>query len=433
MSLIYITGPSGAGKSTVRKELQKRGYEAHDTDEDGMSAWYNIETGEQVQRPGPPVRPADWYEHHAYRMSPERVKALAERAKDKVIFLCGIPSNDLELAEYYDKVICLVIDEETMRHRVANRDTNTFGKSPDELQLMLYWHGKMLERYEKHGAAMINAMKPISEVVDEILSRIGQEHASAKPFQVAVGGIPLTFLPIPGGTFHMGSTKEEIQHAIEEFPHLEAAWFEKEYPQHEVDVSAFYMAETQITNRQWQIFMDASNISRTPEGFETSSPDCPVWGITFDELTQFCEWLSKESGQTISIPTEEQWEKAARGTDSREYPWGNTFDKSRCNTKESGIGHSTLVGSFPNGKSPHGILDMAGNVEEWTSTKYQPYPGGKPIHDRFGGPGDYNVIRGGSFDHEGDLARCARRHGGPYEHSIVGGRLVIQSVGWKTK
>lgn len=114
MPLIYITGPSGAGKSTV-------------------------------------------------------CKALAERAKEKVIFLCGIPSNDLELADYYDKVICLVIDEETMKHRVANRETNTFGKSPDELKLMQYWHGKMLERYEQFGATMVDATQPIETVVDEVI------------------------------------------------------------------------------------------------------------------------------------------------------------------------------------------------------------------------------------------------------------------------
>lgn len=170
MPLIYITGPSGAGKSTVRKELQKRGYEAHDTDEDGMSAWYNMETNEKVQRPAEQDRSPDWYKHHAYRMSPERVKEIAERAKDKLIFLCGIPSNDLELAEYYDKVICLVIDEEVMKQRVASRDTNNFGKAADELELMLYWHGKMLERYERFGATMVDATKPLDEVVDMVVS-----------------------------------------------------------------------------------------------------------------------------------------------------------------------------------------------------------------------------------------------------------------------
>lgn len=170
MPLIYITGPSGAGKSTVRKELQKRGYEAHDTDEDGMSAWYNMETNEKVQRPAEQDRSPDWYKHHAYRMSPERVKTLAEHAKDRLVFLCGIPSNDLDLAEYYDKVICLVIDEEVMKQRIASRQTNNFGKAADELELMLYWHGKMLERYEKFGATMIDATKPLNKVVDEILT-----------------------------------------------------------------------------------------------------------------------------------------------------------------------------------------------------------------------------------------------------------------------
>lgn len=171
MPLIYITGPSGAGKSTVRKELQKRGYEAHDTDEDGMSAWYNMGTNEKVQRPAKQDRSADWYQHHAYRMSLERVKALAESAKDKLIFLCGIPSNDLELADYYDKVICLVIDEEVMKQRVASRETNNFGKAADELELMLYWHGKMLERYQKFGAIMVDATQPLKIVVDEVLEK----------------------------------------------------------------------------------------------------------------------------------------------------------------------------------------------------------------------------------------------------------------------
>lgn len=224
----------------------------------------------------------------------------------------------------------------------------------------------------------------------------------------------------------MGSTKEEIAHAVEEFPHLEATWFEKEYPQHEVLVPGFYIAVTLVTNSQWRVFMQENDITRLPKGFDMSKPSHPVWGITFEELTLFCEWLSNRSGHTIRIPTEAQWEKAARGQDRREYPWGNILDKTLCNTKEDEIGDTTPVGNFPTGKSPYGMLDIAGNVEEWTRTKYRPYPGGKPVSDRFGGPDDYYVIRGGSFDHEGDLARCARRHGGPYEHSIVGGRVMLE-------
>jgi formylglycine-generating enzyme required for sulfatase activity len=243
--------------------------------------------------------------------------------------------------------------------------------------------------------------------------------------QLSIHDVPMKFLPVSAGRFTMGSSREEIFHAISEFPHLEERWFEKEYPQHTQDVSDFYIAQTLITNAQWSIFSDESGIKNSSQGFGPLRPDHPVWGISFEELEQFCRWLSALSGQNIAIPTEEQWEKAARGLDSREYPWGHTFDSARCNTKEGKYGGTTPVGQFRAGKSPYGVFDMAGNVEEWTCTRYQPYPGGRPIHDRFGGLGDYYVIRGGSFDHEGDLARCARRHGGPYEHSVVGGRLVI--------
>jgi len=174
MPLIYITGPSGAGKSTVRNELIKRDYEAYDTDEDGMSGWYDNQTLEPVERPEEKDRPADWYKKHDYRMSAERVRELAEQAKTKLIFVCGIPANDNEFREYYDKIICLVIDEETMKQRVATRTTNEFGKSSDELKLMLYWHGKMLERYKEWGATMIDAAQPLDNVVDEVIKE-GQE------------------------------------------------------------------------------------------------------------------------------------------------------------------------------------------------------------------------------------------------------------------
>ena len=81
MPLIYITGPSGAGKSTIRNELIKRGFEAHDTDEDGISAWYNNQTNELVERPHEADRTSDWYQKHDYRMSPERVKFLENELK----------------------------------------------------------------------------------------------------------------------------------------------------------------------------------------------------------------------------------------------------------------------------------------------------------------------------------------------------------------
>ena len=170
MPLIYLTGPSGAGKSTVRHELLRRGYEAYDTDEDGLSAWYEVATGKQVDRPADADRTPNWYHEHEYRISPVKVRSLAERAKNKPIFLCGIPANDLDLTDLYDKIICLVIDAETMQKRVAGRNTNTFGKSADELKLMLYWHDKILERRKNLGATMIDATQSIDKIVDQVLA-----------------------------------------------------------------------------------------------------------------------------------------------------------------------------------------------------------------------------------------------------------------------
>lgn len=170
MSFIYLTGPSGVGKSTVRNELVSRGYEAHDTDEDGMSAWYNNQTNELEDRPEEVDRAPDWYDAHDFRMLPDRVEELSNRAKSKLIFLCGSPANDKDFMEYYDKIIYLVVNEETLKHRVATRDTNDFGKSKDELDLILYWHGRTLERFRKLGATMIDATRPLDVVVDDVLA-----------------------------------------------------------------------------------------------------------------------------------------------------------------------------------------------------------------------------------------------------------------------
>jgi formylglycine-generating enzyme required for sulfatase activity len=121
-----------------------------------------------------------------------------------------------------------------------------------------------------------------------------------------------------------------------------------------------------------------------------NQPEHPVVGVTYYEAKAYARWAGKD------LPTEQQWERAARGTDGREYPWGDKFDATKCNSAESGILRTSKVTRYPNGISPAGCYDMAGNVSEWTNSIYNESKG--PV-----------VLRGGSWDLRGDYCRCADR------------------------
>jgi len=142
----------------------------------------------------------------------------------------------------------------------------------------------------------------------------------------------------------------------------------------------------------------------------------------------FCVWLSKRFGFEVSLPTEAQWERAARHTDGRTYPWGEAEDVSaRANVSQSSIGSTSAVGMFPQGKAECGALDMAGNVYEWCRTKlrqdYKDYE--QKVDDDLEGQ-ETRVLRGGAWFFPGDVARCSIRDWDVPDNrnGLIGFRLV---------
>jgi formylglycine-generating enzyme required for sulfatase activity len=159
------------------------------------------------------------------------------------------------------------------------------------------------------------------------------------------------------------------------------------YEQREEDLAEFWIARTPVTCRQYERFLESTG-RRPPkdwpghaalEGDETGL--LPVTGVSWEDAAAFAERLGAR------LPTHAEFEKAARGEDGRLYPWGGTFDAARCNAGESRIGKLTPVGSYPEGASPRGVLDLSGTVWEWTAD------------DR----GEYKLIYGGSYRVSGEF------------------------------
>ena len=170
MPLVYVTGISGAGKSAVCNELHRRGYEAHDTDQDENAVWVNRTTGEVTAVAGAADRSRPgWLNDQEWRVVPSKVQALAARAEDRLVFLCGSTANEDEVWHLFARVIYLAIDEQTLRTRLASRTSNDFGKSQTELEAILSWHQVGEADYARFGAVIIDATLPLHDVVDQVL------------------------------------------------------------------------------------------------------------------------------------------------------------------------------------------------------------------------------------------------------------------------
>jgi formylglycine-generating enzyme required for sulfatase activity len=146
-----------------------------------------------------------------------------------------------------------------------------------------------------------------------------------------------------------------------------------------VELPSFQIDKYETTVAQYRMFAEETGHPEPRGAFSDETADYPVANVTWEDAQAYCEWAGKR------LPTEAEWEKAARGTEGFAYPWGDEWDSELANTRESGIGGVKPVGSFPEGTSPYGVHDMAGNVWEW-------------VEDWATSEQEAKVIRGGSWD-----------------------------------
>jgi len=222
--------------------------------------------------------------------------------------------------------------------------------------------------------------------------------------------VQMTFVPVPAGAFLMGSNVDD---EIAE---------DDEKPQHEVHLDEYWIGKTPVTNVQYRVFVEATGHEEPGHWEEGIIPkgkeENPVVCVSWHDSVAFCGWLSNVGGKQICLPSEAEWEKAARGTDGRTYPWGEQKpDAELCNFDEK-VGDTTRVGRYsPQGDSPYGCVDMAGNVWEWTRSLWGKEDGnpefGYPYKARDGREDPEaegkRVRRGGSWLSDEYLLRVANR------------------------
>ena len=263
---------------------------------------------------------------------------------------------------------------------------------------------------------------------------------------------------VPGGEFEMGSDDEAVDYAI----HLCKQYstdtataratcsrnaFSDERPAHRVALDGFWLDCTEVTNGQYRGCVeagactppvDAGSYTRDSYYGDAAYDSYPVVWVTWGQAAEYCAWAGAR------LPSEAEWEYAARGPEGRVFPWGDTFDGTRLNycdascaagpndpTVDDGHADTAPVGSFPTGASWCGALDLAGNVREWVADWYGNYPGGRQVNPAGPASGESRVPRGGSWLDVPDDIRSANRgaNSTDYTRHKVGFRCAASPLG----
>jgi len=266
---------------------------------------------------------------------------------------------------------------------------------------------------------------------------------------------------IPAGPFLMGTPPSQVDELLRllqaEYKDAKREMVEREVGQHEVTLPAYAISRYPITNAEFARFIEDGGYAarehwteagwkqKESEGWtqprywadeKWNDPSQPVVGVSWYEALAYCNWLAAKTGRPYRLPSEAEWEKAARGADGRRYPWGNAWDAARCNNRERGPGRTTPVGQYPAGDSPYGVSETVGQVWEWCSSKY----GGTGTSPKYGYPyraddgredlegDDTRILRGGSWYNGVALCRCAYRgRVDPWYWYYVGGFRCVRA------
>lgn len=278
-------------------------------------------------------------------------------------------------------VFLLILSPEAVASRWVQTETNVALELEHEGQMQivplllrpcqvpLLWRAYQNLRFTRGAYPMADLLQRLNGQTSVPSSRITVVHPP-KPSPVTLPPQPepkpslvapppfdgIEWVEIPAGEFWMGDDDSK---------------YDEEKPCHRLRLAGFWIMKTPVTNAQWHTFVQETGY-RTPAHWSKGQIPAkeerhPVIYVNWHDAREYCHWLAAQIGLDVTLPSEAQWEKAARGSgDKRRYPWGNEFNKYKANTSESGIKTTTPVDQYPAGASPYGVLDMSGNVWEWT-------------------------------------------------------------------
>ena len=268
-----------------------------------------------------------------------------------------------------------------------------------------------------------NPLERSSGFVSSPLAR-AEEKKKFENFRNVLGS---QMLLVSSGTFMMGSDSRDAS--------------PNEQPVTKTNISAFYLARRPVTNAEYELFDPSHRAKRAPWADENH----PVIYVSFLDAARFCDWLSAREKRKYRLPTEAEWEYAARGPESRVFPWGDCLDRSDLanfadrNKKlpwadcalDTGFSETSPVGSFPAGSSPFGMEDMAGNVWEWCLDSMGPYGGKERTNPRGSMEGSRRIYRGGSWKSRPSSLRASARNcnASAYSANDIGFRVLCECSG----